>query len=153
MALDPMVTALQGPADPTMSALFPQRHLHPMDLLLHGQERLKDPNIPAYDPENTYKVTPPGTPTNPPPWGGGGRITQGGQDPMAAMFAHPAQHLQRMAGEVVPFPIDPRIADQRRISHEDFMKDMMQRLGQPGIDRYNAMWPAAPVELGPGAAK
>jgi len=33
---------------------------------------------------------------------------QGAADPtMQAMFAHPAQHLQRMAGDVVPLPIKP----------------------------------------------
>jgi hypothetical protein len=153
MTQDPMVSALQGPQDPTMSALFPPRPLTSIDLLMHGRERLKDPNNPAYDPGNTFKVVPPGTPTPPPPWGGGGRITQGGQDPMAALFSHPAQHLQHMAGDVIPFPLDPRIADQRRIMNEDFMQNMYQQHGQHGLDQYRRMWPAAPVELGPGAAK
>src|SRR6476646_6754430 len=93
---DPMVTALQGPQDPAMNALFPQpTQLDPITLWMHGQQRLKDPNNPAYDPSNTFKVVPPGTPTPPPPWGGGGRITQD-QDQ--------APQLQHMAGDVLSRP-------------------------------------------------
>ncbi len=144
MTQDPMISALQGPQDPTMDALFSQppqtgrRALQPLDLLIHGQERLKDPNIPAYDPGNTFKVTPPGTPTFPPPWGGGGRITQ------------PAQQLQHMAGEVVPFPITPQMSDLRRMQHEDMLKEM-QRMGPARIDQYNRNWPPIQPIPGPGA--
>ena len=81
-------------------------------------------------------------------------MLQGQPDPiMGALFAHPAQHLQRMAGEVIQFPVDPRISDMRRMRHEDMMQDIQQRFGQPGLDQYRSMWPAAPVELGPGAVK
>jgi hypothetical protein len=149
MAYDPMVSVLQGPQNPTMSALFPPpTHLDPIMLLLHGQQRLRDPNVPAYDPSNTFRVTPPGTPTPPPPWGGGGRITQ--QDPIGAMFAHPTQHLQHMAGDVLPFPVSPQVADMRRMRHEDMMQDMQARFGQPGLDKYREMWPGVrPIPLRP----
>jgi hypothetical protein len=73
---------------------------------------------------------------------------------VSALFSHTPQQLQglrHMAGEVVPFPIDPRLPDQRRMMNEDFMKDLHTRFGQPGIDQYRRMWPAAPVVPGPGA--
>ncbi len=90
-----MVSALQGPPDPAMNALFPPRPLDPITLMMHGQQRLKDPNIPAYDPTNVDRPMVPGeegTPfqgiLNPHGWGTRVQLPQ----------------LQHMAGDVLSGP-------------------------------------------------
>lgn len=96
MAREPIVSGPQGvPFSERWDALYPP----------------PDPNNPQYDLHNTYQRVPPGTRTNPPPWGVGGIITRGEPmlntptaDPMTALFSQHPQQLQRMAGDVVPGP-------------------------------------------------
>jgi hypothetical protein len=145
MSQDPMVTALQGPQSPTMDALFPQgkRALNPLDLMLKGQEMLKDPNRPQYDPTNVDRPMIPGEEGSP---------FNGILQPWSVLSSHPSQHLLHLAGDVIPFPIDLAIADTRRMANEDFVQEMHRR-GPRFVERHNQMWPPAPVVLGPGAAK
>jgi hypothetical protein len=148
MTQDPMVSALQGPQDPMMNALFQQpsagvtfsrpldQILSPADLMAHGRERLKDPNIPAYNPNNVDRPIIPGEQGSP---------FQGILNPRGWGTMVQQPHLQHMAGEVVPFPVSPQVADQRRMRNEDFMADVQSRFGQPGVDQFRRMWPSAPV--------
>ncbi len=139
MTHDPMVTALQGPTDPMLDALFqqpPPAVLTEQMLREKGWEMLQDPNRPQYNPANVDRPMIPGEPGSP---------FQGILNPRGwgTMVQHP--HLQHMAGEVVPFPVSPQVADQRRMRNEDFMADVQSRFGQPGVDQFRRMWPSAPV--------
>lgn len=104
MSQDPMVTALQGQQDPVMDALFPQgkRALNPLDLMLKGQEMLKDPNRPQYDPTNVDRPMIPGEEGSP---------YNGILQPWSVLSSHPSQRLQHLAGDVVhgPWGAPPRV--------------------------------------------
>lgn len=96
MTHDPMVTALQGPANPTMDALFPPpTHLDPITLMMKGREMLKDPNRPQYDPENVDRPMIPGEEGTP---------FQGILNPRGWGIRVQLPHLQHMAGDVVSGP-------------------------------------------------
>jgi hypothetical protein len=94
-----MVTALQGQQDPTMDALFqqPPPALTRQMLFEKGREMLKDPNRPQYNPNNVDRPMVPGEQGSP---------FQGILNPRGwgVMTQQHPQHLQHMAGDVVPGP-------------------------------------------------
>jgi hypothetical protein len=144
MTQDPMVSALQGPPDPAMDALFqqpPPSVLTEQMLRQKGLEMLQDPNRPQYNPNNVDRPMVPGEEGSP---------FQGILNPRGWGTMVQQPHLQHMAGEVVPFPITPQMADLRRMNHEDMLKEM-QRLGPARVEQYNRNWPPISPVPGPGA--
>ena len=63
---------------------------------------------------------------------------QGQQQPQGGSV--PAQPpLQRMAGDLLPFPISPQAADMRRLNHEAQINDYANRMQRPASDIVGAM--------------
>jgi hypothetical protein len=98
MTQDPMVSALQGPPDPAMDALFqqpPPSVLTEQMLRQKGREMLQDPNRPQYNPNNVDRPIIPGEQGSP---------FQGILNPRGwgTMVQHP--HLQHMAGDILQGP-------------------------------------------------